>query len=118
MRGDIFKAEMEKLSVFFNKMLNEAQLDIWYDLLKHIPDKAFQSAINYIIRGNRFFPMPEDFLTYHREFEPRKWEDVKKEYGLLDCTPEELKANRARRDKIVKQFTDSKDINQIIGDKK
>ncbi len=119
MKDDIFKVEMGKLCVFFGKTLNEAQLDIWYELLKHIPDKAFQNAINYIVRSNRFFPTPEDFLIYYREFEPRLWKDVKAE--ILkddDFTPEELKAGRAQRDEIIEPVMEEKDINRIIGDKK
>ena len=118
MTNKIFKAEIKKLSVFFNKPLNPGQLDIWYDHLRHLPDKVFQTAVGYIIRTNKFFPTPEEFLIYHREFHPRMWEDVKEEYGLSAFTSEELKANKENLNKISKAVTGPMDINKIIGDKK
>lgn len=119
MKDEIFKHEIGKLCVFFDKPLNEGQLDIWYELLKYIPDKAFQSAINYIVRSNRFFPTPEDFLIYYREFEPRTWEEVKAEKFKDDeFTQKQLKSNRVKRDEIIEPVMEKKDINRIIGDKK
>ena len=115
MTNNIFKTEMKRLSVFFNKPLNDGQLDIWYEFLKHLPDKVFQTAVGYIIRSNRFFPTPEEFLTYHREFYPRLWEDVKAEKLKDDeFTQDRLKAKFVKRNEIINPVMEKKDINKII----
>jgi hypothetical protein len=112
MKGDSFNTEMMKLCIFFDKPLNEPQLDIWYDCLKHLPDRVFKDAVEFIVRNHRFFPTPEDFLGFFREHEP-KYKPLKHD----DRTVEEIKADLAKRNKVLTEWRENKDINNIIGDK-
>lgn len=109
MTKNIFKAEMKKLCTFFDKPLNEGQLDIWFECLKSLPDRAFEDAVDSIIRMSRFFPTPEDFLTFYRERQPI--------YKLVEPdnrTVQQIMADLARRNAVLSKWREDKDINTII----
>ena len=109
MKDEIFKHEIRKLCVFFDKALNEAQLDIWFMCLSHLPDRTFQDAIGFIIRNHRFFPTPEDILGFYREYQP-KYKEVEPD----NRTIEQIMADLARRNAVLTKWRKEKDINTII----
>ena len=69
MKPKNFSDGIQKMSKFFNKPLTQAQLEIYYEILRDMPDKIFQKAVMDFIEMNKFFPTPGEFKEYWRSVE-------------------------------------------------
>lgn len=51
-----FREATGKLESFYNKKLNNVQLEVWFDELKYYPVEKYKNAINKLLTSQQYFP--------------------------------------------------------------
>ena len=108
-----FKDGMNKISKFFNKPLTQDQIEIYYEILREMPDKIFNKAVMDFIETNKFFPTPGEFKEYWRSVEGSQYRrDEESFVEQTNLSPKEIRENFRKIRDLVEKAT--RDVNACL----
>lgn len=63
---DVFKKNMDGLSMLFNYKIDPVLYEIYYRALQSLSDEEFVRAVNILVKRNKFMPKPAEILEVAR----------------------------------------------------
>jgi len=125
LQNDVFDIGMKRLSVLFDKKLNDPLKDIYYDNVKYSGEKDFEMAVRKIERNEKRFPSPAVFVETlsaiisdrveqeadeHKRKEQREIENLKRARAN---DPKETERNKARLREIINAIGNGGELKRL-----